>query len=526
MLFSVRGRANASPPGVRTKYVESASLGRDVEMTDEIKDAEMILTAFRTLILAVVFAAPRILDIPISYNRGEIVLGALAGLYNIGMGVACLFPGRYGVRRPFVLAMDTMLITVWLHYSGSWEIISFYYIVVVAAAMWYRVAGGVMAAAVCDFLVLFLWGRVASDSAIFSPPPFTASMAINASLLFMVGGLAGYMSEAQERERESRIEHELLIANYEKEIDVAAQLQPLLIGRLVQGEHHLELGSAFQTARVMAGGDYLDALRLPGGQTLVCIADVAGKSVRAQARVPLLKYSLRALAPIHPHAAELIERIQESLAEELQPELYIALCLIVLDGPSQTLTWCNAGHIAPLLVRPGGEPGSHSELIPLETTTPAMGLFPELKPAGRSEQWLPGDALLLFTDGLADALSFGGSEDGEEQVRKLARRISPSDPRSAQEWAKNIVNIAQSALNATGVPSGGRRGREPQGGMRVHRDDLAVLVARFLPGEDLEDLEPGPGNGTDAASRSTAVKSPSVNGTRSRDAAKKDAADV
>ena len=97
---------------------------------------------------------------------------------------------------------------------------------------------------------------------------------------------------------------------------------------------------------------------------------------------------------------------------------------------------------------------------------------------------------------------------------------------TAQEWAKNIVNIAQSALNATGVPSGGRRGREPQGGMRVHRDDLAVLVARFLPGEDLEDLEPGPGNGTDAASRSTAVKSPSVNGTRSRDAAKKDAADV
>ncbi|MBW3638226.1 MAG: serine/threonine-protein phosphatase, partial [Armatimonadetes bacterium] len=395
---------------------------------------------------------------------------ALASVYNIGMGIASLFPSRYGVRRPFILAMDTMLIAVWMELTHRWELMAFYFVVVIVAAMWYRVLGGVLAAAVCDFLFLFLWGRQAANADTFVLPVFTPSLALNVVLLFVVGALAGYLAEAQERERERRLERELLIANYQQEIDVSTHLQPLLVSRF-EANANLDLGAAMHSARALGGGDYLDALPLPEGRTLLCVADVSGKSVRAQARVPLLKYSLRALAPLHPDPAALAARLQITLAPELGPEIYIALCLVVLDPKNETLTWCNAGHMAPLRVR-------KDETLALETTSPALGLFPEIAPQQSSRPWERGDALLLFTDGLADALSFGGEADGEEQVQKLAARLSHDQARPAVEAAQELVDLASAALHDKPFLSrhfslGDKRGA------RVRRDDVAVLVARF-----------------------------------------------
>lgn len=462
--MSVLKRAGASTP-----------LPADSFEGDDIRDAELMLTAFRTLLLLGIFAAPSIPRLDVNYDPREIVLIGLASIYNIAMGIASLFPTRYGVRRPLILAMDTLLIAAWMHFTERWELLSFYYVVVVVASMWYRVLGGVLAAAVCNFLFLFIWGRVAADSTMPRPPAFTASMSINPILLFVIGALAGYIAEAQERERERLLERELLIANYQQEIDVSTQLQPLLVSRLEKNAK-LDLGAAMQSARSMGGGDYLDALPLPDGRTLLCIADVSGKSVRAQARVPLLKYSLRALAPLHPEPADLATKLQTTLEPDLQPELYIALCLVVLDTDFGTLTWCNAGHIPPLLVRKGA---SGTQITSLDTTTPALGLFPEVEPIERTIEWKVGDALLLFTDGLADALSFGGAADGEVQVRKLAARLVHETELGAVDAAQELVDLAASTLDDKPFFAKHFTLGETYTTETVHRDDVAVLVARY-----------------------------------------------
>lgn len=460
----------------------------DVFARQDIKDVELILTAFRTLLLLVIFVAPLVFGVenPFEiFDRREIVLMGVAGIYNIAMGVSSLRPSRFGVRRSLIVTMDMSLIAAWMQFTGRWELMSFYYVVVVVAAMWYRVLGGVVVAALCDFLFLLIWGRAAADTTRLVPPPFTSSMAINVVLLFVVGALAGYIAEAQERERERRLERELLIANYQQEIDVSSQLQPLLMARF---ENHpgLDLGTAMQTARGAGGGDYLDALVLEDGKTLLCIADVSGKSVRAQARVPLLKYSLRALAPLHESPADLMEQLQRTLTPDLQPDLYIAVCLIVLDPEFKTLTWCNAGHIAPLQVRRGaaqtaGSPKariSAASVRALETTSPALGLFPEIPPREKSFEWRPSDTLLLFTDGLADALSFGGEADGETQVHKLAARLENPEI-NALEAAQELVDLAASALGDKPFIAKHFTLGENLVGDGARRDDVAVLIARF-----------------------------------------------
>lgn len=448
------------------------------------REAELIVTAFRTLVLLIALLAPRVLGLTGSYEMEDFWLAGLAGIYNIVTGLSCLRPGRYGMRRVFMVVMDMMLITLWIRLSGQWELFPFYFLVVVVAAMWFKVLGGALAAAFCNFFFLFLWSRAAGDPELLRIPAFTTSMALGTLLLFLVGCLVGYIAEIQEREREFRLESQLLVANYQREIDLSSHLQPLLLTSQNRDEQTLDIGVATQAARELGGGDYVDAIALDDGKTLICIADVSGKSVRAQARLPLLKYALRALAPLHPEPAELVMRLNETLAPDLHPELYIAFCCAVVDENAGVLRWCNAGHIAPLRVRVrNGE----SIARPLETCGPPLGLFPDLEYSARQMKWRTEDQILFYTDGLSDALSFNNTEDGEAQVRRLALRLAHETQTPVDEVANNFVALGSAALEAAAeLPERLRTSlntplNELLPGERDgsgHRDDITVIVVR------------------------------------------------
>jgi hypothetical protein len=466
--------------------LSSGEVEAALELQKQNREAELLVAGFRTLIILLAVFAPSLLGLSGSYQVSDIWLVALAGLYNIITGLSCLRPDRYGLRRSFVVAMDMMLVTLWIRISGQWELFPFYYLVVVVAAMWFRVLGGALAATFCDFFFLYLWSRAAGNPEIV-PPVFTTSMALNLFMLVLVGFLVGYIAEIQERERESRLESQLLVANYQREIDLSSQLQPLLLSPESHEDEALELGFAMQSARRPGGGDYADAVALPDGRTLVCIADVAGKSVRAQARLPLLKYSLRSLAPLHPEPGELVQRLNETLAPDLSEELYIAFCCVVFDSTNQVLRWCNAGHIAPLLLRGN----KTSAVVPLAACGPPLGMFPEINYAACEAEWHNGCHLLMFTDGLADALSYNGSEDGEAQVRSLALRLAHETERTASEVAEDFIAIAEAALEASeALPERLRlqfsalRPRPVGEASTVvaHRDDVTVVVARAKQG--------------------------------------------
>lgn len=481
-----------------------------VEAPGEAREAELIVALFRTIVLLSVLFGPWLAGMPVTYQIGEIWLAAVAGIYNIVTALGSLLPTRYGLRRPFIVAMDLLLITLWIQVSGQWELRPFYVVVVVVAALWFRVFGGVLTAAFCNFFFLFLWFRAAAQNEFASPQLVSGTLAIHVAMLFGVGCLVGSIAEAQERERERRLEDQLLIANYQREIDLSAQLQPSLIarqwleggpevpgaqavGQTLPPEASLEIGAAMQSARSIGGGDYFDLIPLGEGRTGICIADVSGKSVRAQARLPLLKYSLRALAPLYAQPEKLVERLNETLSPDLQPELYIAFCYVVLDPRAGVLSWCNAGHIAPLLLQHCDAEHGEQQVTRLKTHGPALGMFPDAQYSGgsvrREMAWEQGDELVLYTDGLTDALSYRNSEDGEAQLQKLAARLCEQKDRPARELARELVSLATAILDdasplqrAQGVlnqiSEGGRFEEESEAGR--HRDDITLVLARFV----------------------------------------------
>lgn len=458
------------------------------------RDAEMILAVFRTVVLVAALFGPRLIFSDYSITPELIALAALAGFYNIGVAISCLRPQRFGLRRQFILAMDLALVTAWMQLTGSYQLFSFYYIVVITGAFWFRVFGGAVTAAFCNFFFLFFFVNAVNDRDLVLSSASVGGIALDTGLLFLVGCLVGYMAEAAESERQRRLEDQLLIANYQREIDISTQLQPLLFstqegdapsnGRRL--DTLLEAGVANQSARTLGGGDYFDILPLPNGKTALFIADVSGKSVRAQARLPLLKYSLRALAPLYPEPATLLMRLNETLAPDLQPELFVALCCVVLDPQHKTLTWCNAGHIPPLLL-PQVPPDAEDDevapeppLLPLETDGPALGMFDSTFYESHTMPWLPGDQLLMFTDGLVDALSYGGSEDGEVQVRHLCTRLTSSRRLGAREEAQNFVDMAVAAFD-TAMPLAERLTAQGKATAlkSSHRDDVTVALIRY-----------------------------------------------
>ena len=464
------------------------------------RDAEMILAVFRTVVLVGALVGPRLFTSDSSLTPREIALAALAGVYNIAVAVSCLKPRRFGLRRSLIVAMDLSLVTGWMQVTENYQLFSFYYIVVIVGALWFRVLGGAITAAFCNFFFLFFLVHAANDADMVLSTSVVSRISLDTGLLFLAGCLVGYISEAQEIERQRRLEDQLLIANYQREIDLSTQLQPLLFpteGPSTEAgvrhvDLHLEVGVAMQTARTLGGGDYFDILPLQCGTTAIFIADVSGKSVRAQARLPLLKYALRALAPLYSEPAVLMSRLNETLSPDLKPELFIALCCVVVDPAHQTLTWCNAGHIAPLLLPQVPSDGEiagaifvedspEPPILPMETHGPALGMFPDTVYESRTFPWLPGDQILMFTDGLVDALSYGESEDGEAQIKRLCARLAAPRRSGAREEAQNFVDMAVAAFDAA-TPLTQRfniHGKNPPFAPPSHRDDVTVALVRY-----------------------------------------------
>ena len=428
------------------------------------REAELVVVIFRTIVLLLALLAPSLVGVPGQYNSQEAWLAALAGMYNIMSAMSCARPDRYGLRRWLIVAMDMMLITLWIHVSGQWNLFAFYYLVVVVAAMWFRVVGGVLSAAFANFFFLFLWLRMAANTGLIRPPSFTNFMALHMLLLLLVGCLVGYIAEIQERERQARLESQELIDNYQREIELSSQLQPLLADKINIDRKTLEIGSATVTARPFGGGDYMDCISLPDGRMALCVADVSGKSVRAQARLPLFKYALRALAPLYPDAAKLMEHLNTLLLPDLQPELYITACYVIIDAENNTLNWCNAGHVPPLLQ-------AENRITELPASGPALGMFTENTYKSHCAPWHASDFLLLYTDGLTDAIKTSESE--EEKLQLIWKELIDEPTLTPQEVVDVLLNEAQMTLAKDA--SSGKSHRDSNG---PHRDDITLLLAK------------------------------------------------
>lgn len=242
----------------------------------------------------------------------------------------------------------------------------------------------------------------------------------------LLGIVASYSGEAIEKarlraeaEEKKRIEEEQ--KRYESEFNQARAIQMTLVpsGPLVVGPWET-LGRVLPARHV--GGDYFDYFMLGEERFGVTIADVSGKGLPAAIMMSNVQASLRAFCDGDHAIGEALRRVNRSVARSAIPGKFITLFYAEIDAREGLLRYSNAGHNFPLLRRADGT------LEELSTGGMVLGPMEDATFDEGETAFAPEDALLLYSDGISEAMDPHNQEFGEERLRASwsgARSLSP-----------------------------------------------------------------------------------------------------
>ncbi len=170
------------------------------------------------------------------------------------------------------------------------------------------------------------------------------------------------------------------------------------------------------------GGDYYDVFDLPDGRTGIAIGDVSGKGISAALLMASLRASLRGVTLDSPRDfANLMDKVNRLVFEASASNRYATFFFAAFDPATRRLDCVNAGHNPPILLRKG--PNGNTEVLRLEADGPVVGLLPLAPYTEQSVTLASGDLLLLFTDGISEAMTHDDEEWGEERLIASAGRI-------------------------------------------------------------------------------------------------------
>lgn len=245
-------------------------------------------------------------------------------------------------------------------------------------------------------------------------------------------------------------------AQLQIELELAQNVQRSLLPQQVPDTPALEVAAFSRPAQII-GGDYFDFLNFPDGAYGLAIADVAGHGIAASLHMASVQAALRSLAPLSSSPMEVSQRVHRLFIHNSQFTTFVTLFLGAYDPQAHRLTYVNAGHNPPLLLRGAG--GFWPSIEWLAPTSPAIGLVEDGQFSQQEISLAPGDALLLYTDGATETENAAGEPFGAE---RLAAAVQPAGP-SAHE----MIHFARQAITAFG-------------GNRPQSDDLTLVAVRFV----------------------------------------------
>ncbi len=171
------------------------------------------------------------------------------------------------------------------------------------------------------------------------------------------------------------------------------------------------------------GGDYLDLLSTPRGESHAVIADASGHGIDSALLMSSFRSSYRAKAPWFG-PAELCQELNRDVRNDVgQTGMFITMAALSIDPDTLQMRWSNAGHNPILLCRM-----ATGEVQQLEATGPPLGFLPEPQYNEATLQLETGDLLLLYTDGVSEATNLDGVMYGDEEVMAQLRRAVGKSP--------------------------------------------------------------------------------------------------
>jgi phosphoserine phosphatase RsbU/P len=248
------------------------------------------------------------------------------------------------------------------------------------------------------------------------------------------------------------------------ELEIAREVQSQLHPKAISGLGSLRLDSVCEAAR-MVSGDYYDYQKIGDTQLALAIGDVAGKGISAALLMATLQSSMRsqlrqwteAIKAGHEDsisASRLIANLNQQVYASTSPEKFATFFFSLYDETTSTLTYVNAGHLPPILVRDG-------HATTLDTNGMVVGAFPFARYTESRLDLRSGDMLVLYTDGITEPENEYGEDFGEQRLRDLL--IAHADRDGAEITAAVVDAVRRWSAFPEELP-----------------DDMTILVLRKL----------------------------------------------
>lgn len=267
----------------------------------------------------------------------------------------------------------------------------------------------------------------------------------------LVGIIAGQSAQIIENARLAGEEQALKVM--QEEMRLAYKIQMDLLPKEAPRVSGYDIAGTSIPAQVV-GGDYFDFIALGDRSIALCLGDVSGKGMPAALLMANLQATLRAQVSANPDPRICLQRSNALLFRSTDADKFATLFYGVLDAAGHRLTYANAGHNYPLLLKLG----CHPERIELGGIV--LGCLEDFCYAEGAVDLAPGDVLLVYSDGITESFNAAEEEFGEERLAELLRGQCG---KSAAEIIETIVSTVRA-----------HAGEAPQS------DDMTLLVIRRI----------------------------------------------
>ena len=220
------------------------------------------------------------------------------------------------------------------------------------------------------------------------------------------------------RERETVEERDRYQAELERkrqELKIAHEIQRSFLPDTIPLLRGFEL-SALNLPAKEVGGDFYDFIPISGDKMSLTIADVSGKGVPAALFMALSRTVVRANARGNLGVAEVIRDANSTITADSKSGMFVTLFYALVDSKKKTLTYVNAGHNPPLLFRE-----TSSDIALLQAKGIALGVIEEVELEEVEIGLKSGDILVLYTDGVTEAINKACEEFGQERLMSVIK---------------------------------------------------------------------------------------------------------
>ncbi len=212
-------------------------------------------------------------------------------------------------------------------------------------------------------------------------------------------------------------------ARLERQIKLAADVQRRMIPSRPPSHAHYELATVYEPSFDL-GGDFYDFIAFDNKDLGVVIADVVGKGVPASLMMASVRSSLRSHARRVTDISDIIQSVNRRLCHDTLTGEFVTAFYVELSADGKRMKYCNAGHEPLLLLRDG-------EITELDVGGIVLGIEEEAVYQSAEIELRPGDLMIVFTDGMLEALNYEGQSYGRRRLHdslRLHGSMSPDMP--------------------------------------------------------------------------------------------------